>query len=846
MKKAIKLSILIYIFTFVFTILSFAQNQPNIQFEKISSNLSPEAIQQLKQNPSFQGLSPQEIQKGLEILNKGNTQTSSPQQGNQNNKKETETTNASNSSSKTTDSNSDDSLFGFYLKNRKGELKVSLKIEPFGYNIFKNNLSKPLTFQPVPPNYIIGPGDEIQVLMWGRINTQYTLKVGSDGRIFFPNIGPLMVAGMTYSKMQKFLTDQAKRIIGTNVSISLYKLHQIQVFVLGEVKKPGIYNIPAMSTVLNALIAAGGPTIRGSLRNIQVKRNNRVIDKLDIYEMLIKGDDSKNIILKNNDVIFVPLVGPLVGVAGYVKRPAIYELKNEKSLYEVIKLAGGFLPSAWDEMVQIKRLQNHEWEVALDVKAANKLALKQFTVKDGDLIKVFPIISSIVNSVALNGNVLRPGTYAYKAGMKLTDLIKSKGDLLPNTYLKYGLIKRYNLKNLDYRLIPFNLESVLEGKTNIELKPLDTIYVFPKEFFMEEPVYYIYGEVQKPGIYRTWDKNFRLKDLIMRAGGLKNDAYLNKVEVVSYKVNKDGNLVKIADKYYNLKLALKGDPVNNILLKPYDKVIVRKIPGWGDEITVAIKGEVKFPGTYILKKGSRLSDLIEKAGGYKDDAYLKGATLTMPSAQKIQQEALNSLINRLKSEIFLSSNASTSSAVSTEEIQTTKLQMSSAERFINSLKQLKAKGRVVVSLAPVRILRGSPYDLQLEDGSNLYIPQKKNIINVVGAVMYPSSFIYSKDLTYKDYVKMAGGYTEYADEDNVFIIAANGSAYKVSGGFVRWNPFKSRWEVSSFSDKNHLEPGDTIVVPAKLTYVPWLRNVKDITQVMMQIAVTAGVVLKLF
>ena len=414
---------------------------------------------------------------------------------------------------------------------------------------------------------------------------------------------------------------------------------------------------------------------------------------------------------------------------------------------------------------------------------------------------------------------------------------------MPNTYLQYGLIKRYSGTNIEY--ISFNLENILSGREDIKLEPRDRIYIFPKQLLESEPQYSIYGSVRKPGTYRSWDSNFRLKDLVMKAGGLKRDAYLKDAEIVSYKVV-NGVFTKIKDIHVNLKNALAGDPKDNVLLKPYDTVIVKRALDWGNVIRVKISGEVKFPGVYVLKKGARLSDLIEKAGGYKNDAYLDGAKFIMPSAQKIQQQALNSLISRLESEIYLTFNSKNASTLNAQEVQSNKAQMVAAQQFINTLKSHKALGRVVVKLAPVRIMKGSPYDIQLEDHSSLYIPPKPDIINVVGAVMSPSSFSYNPDFSYKDYIKLAGGYTEYADKNNVFVLKADGSAYKVSSGFVSWNPYKSRWQINAFSSKRKLMPGDTIVVPSKLSYVPWLRNVKDITQILMQMAVTTGVIVKLF
>ena len=849
MKKLVAIFFeVLFVITIGLALTAFGQNLSG-SGANLPANVSQQQIEQaIQNNPQFQNLSPEEIQKGLKILKSGKAQqikgsklnlSSNPNVKSSNNK--------STSNTHYTKTTNGSGLFGVYLKNSSGALNVSLKnLKPYGYSLFRQKPGKPLFIQPVPPNYVIGPGDEIQVILWGRINAQYNLKVGADGKIFFPNIGPLMVSGMTYSKMQSFLEEQAKRITGTNVSITLNGLHQIQVFVLGEVKKPGLYNLPAMSTILNALMACGGPTTRGTLRRIELKRHNKVVDVLDIYNVLMNGNRSHDWILRNNDVVFVPLVGPLVGVAGNVRRPGIYELKKSTSLKGVIKMAGGLLPNALSQVIQVVRFENHKWKVVEDINYSNAKEMTNFKVRDGDIVKVFSVITQPINPIYLVGNVLHPGTYSYYPGIKLSDLIKSNNDLLPGTYFKYALIKRYIPKTGRFKLIPFSLNKLLEKKFDIDLMPWDTIYIFPTSMFVQEPAYSIFGEVRHPGTYKSWNENFRVRDLIMKAGGLKKDAFLKDAQIVSYKLLDNGTLVKTSTKNINLSLAMEGNGRNNILLKPFDNVFVRKIPGWGNVVKVKIEGEVKFPGTYVLPKGARLSDLIMEAGGYKDDAYLQGAEYFSPSAQRIQQQALKDLVNKLQSEIYLSAGEMSQKSLSTEETQSAKVQLMSAERFLSTLKRLKAKGRVVIRLAPVRMLENTPYDLQLENDSTLIIPREKDMINVVGSVMSPSSFIYSPNFTWKDYIKMAGGYTRFADESNVFVIRCDGSAYKVSKGPIKWNPFKSRWEITAFNKKSKLEPGDTIVVPMKVQYIPWLRNVKDITQILMQVAVTTGIVLRLY
>jgi len=869
-------------------------------------NLTIEEIGILKNSKELQGLKPEEIIEGKKLLEKPRVQTKK------------ETVEIKSLPSKQNFS----SIFKKYLEGKTGELTVPTNIKPFGYNLFREVISKPLPAQPVAPDYIIGPGDEIQVLFWGRLNAQYTLLVERDGRILFPQIGPLTVAGMTYEEMKNFLTKQATRIIGTNVAITLSRLRQIQVFVLGEVKNPGPYNLNAMSTILDSLIAAGGPTKRGSLRRIVLKRNNKVISELDLYDLLLKGDKKNDKRLRHGDTIFVPLAGPLVGIAGNVKRPAIYELKEETTLEQALKLAGGLLPIGWDQKIQIERSENHKWKVILDVNAEDKSNLKKFKLKDGDLIKVFSIIPQNMNSIKLMGNVRRPGSYSYHQGMHLSEIITSVDDLLPDTYFDYALIKRYVWSTGETKLVPFNLgKVVLDKKEDVELKPWDKIYIFSKWLFEPEPSATIKGEVRKPGSYKMKEKEFRVKDLILLAGGLTKQAYMEKAEIYRLdKVNKkrklitfnlkkalrgdpeeniplkdldeiiihsiweyipkqtvtiygevnspgqypyvkgmrikdlvfaggnikesayldeaeissyniiNGKLSLVSVKKIILKKALMGDPENNVRLKPYDKLFVKKISEWGKVEYVEIQGEVMFPGRYIIKKGEKLSSLIERAGGFTKDAYFYGAKFFNKKAKEIQKKSLNDLIQDLELRANVSITKSMQTAISSEETQTYKIALTSIQNFINKLKKIEPEGRVSIKLTELSSFKNSKYDFQLSDGDLLIIPKRPEFVTVMGSVYTPSAFLYEPDKTIGDYIKQAGGITKNADEDYIYVLKANGEVY---------SKHQARFLTSFYKYKPM--PGDTIVVPENFEKIPYLRLIKDITEIIFKIATTAGI-----
>ncbi len=888
------------------------EQQEIIKQEFQKGGLTPEGLKELLSRPEFQGLSPEEVirakkewEKHKEEKHKGSKVTTEVQRPVPKGKVA--------------------SLFEEYYRLSQAKLEVPTRLSPFGYNLFRRGISKPIPAQPVAPDYIIGPGDEIEILLWGRLNAKYSLVVRHDGQILVPRIGPLNVAGMRYDEMKKFLMEQINRIQGTEVAITLGKLRQIQVFVLGEVRNPGPYNLPAMCTMVDALIAAGGPTGRGSLRKILLKRGNNIVSELDLYDLLINGDKSKDKRLRHGDIAFVPLVGPLVGVAGNVRRPAIYELKTEKTLFQVLKLAGWLLPTAWEQKVQVERPERHKQKIVLDIKASEVEKLKAFTLKDGDLVKVFSILPDVVNAVKLIGHVVRPGTYAYHPGMKLSEVLKSPKDLLPETYLDYALIKRKIFPSGETKLIPFSIKEVVIDKTsNVELAPSDKIYVFSKWYFQDRPVVTVEGEVRKPGKIVFSEKNFRIKDAILKAGGLtrnaylkkaelyridkqtketkliifnlekallgdpkhnqklqdldrlvihsilefrpkqvvsiegavnkpgtypyvknmrvcdlifaagnlKESAYLKEAELTSYEV-KNGKLCEVSRRTINLEKALSGDPKHNVILEPYDRLFVRTISRWQKVEYVTISGEVLFPGKYIITPGERLSSIIKRAGGFTKDAYLKGAVFTRKKVKELQQQRLNEMIERLEMELLGGGAAGIAGAISSEEAKIKGEEVKLRQKFLARLKRVKAKGRIVIHLDLPERLQGTEYDIPLEDGDSLFIPTKPSTIQVVGAVYNQSAFLFEKGKGVGYYIKLAGGFTPNADKKHIYILKVDGSTKRP--------PKHLR-----FLRRTKLDPGDTIVVPEKLEKIPWLRNIKDVSTILYQVAVSTGVVMNVW
>jgi polysaccharide export outer membrane protein len=632
----------------------------------------------------------------------------------------------------------------------KSSIVISTELKQFGHDIFRQ---PPTTFAPVDkvpvgPDYVIGPGDEIRINVWGRIEGSYSVVVDRDGNIAIPKIGVIGVTGLTFKELKEVLQREfSKYYTGFEMNVSMGQLRTIRVYVVGHAERPGAYTVSSLSTLVNALFEAGGPSKTGSMRNIEVKRNGKTIVHFDMYDLLLRGDKTKDIRLMSEDVIYIPPVGPLVAIAGSVKRPAIYELKDEKTVKDIIEMAGGLSDIAFRYRVQIERIFENSRQIIFEADFNEALS---YEIKGGDLVKIFQVFSD-KRYVRISGAVQRPGEYGYKEGLTM-------------------------------------------------------------------------------------------KELLMMAGGFKYFAYTKSAELTRVTPTQEGP--KTEKIIFSPEKALEGDPEHNIKLQQDDYIFIRAIPEWDLYKTVQITGEVKFPGTYTIKKGERLSDLLKRAGGFTDKAYLRGAVFTRPSVKELQQKQIDELIDRLERELLSVSSATVATAMTPEEAKIFQTETEQKRQFLNRLRQVKALGRIVVRLDEPERLVNTPYDIELEEGDSIYIPSKSSTIQVIGSVYNQTAFIYSPEKDLSDYIDLAGGYTENADKGNLFILKVDGSAVKPGKGFfgIRWNKESKRWELGG----SDLEPGDTIVVPEKLTRIAWMREIKDITQILYQIAVTAGVLIVAF
>lgn len=518
-------------------------------------------------------------------------------------------------------------------------LEVSTSgLQQFGYDLFAE---QPGSFEavadvPVPSEYVLGPGDEIKVQLFGRDSKELALTVDREGAVSFPQIGPILVARLSFAQAKALLAEQIKhKMVGVSASITMGQLRSIRIFALGDVFRPGSYTVSGLATLSSALFASGGVKKIGSLRNIELKRNGRTVTTIDLYDFLLRGDTSKDVRLLPGDVVFVPPIGKTVAIAGEVVRPAIYEIKNEKSVADILMLAGGLMPKAYLEKALIERVDiKGEQEVINLSLLGNGPATP---VQSGDVIKVFSGTGFENNQILLIGNLKRPGKYAWVNGMRVSTLISSIDDLLPETFLDYGAIERESADTREPMMIRFKLGDLLAaqakgGPLDLPLQARDRVYVFKRANFREQPRVSIAGSVQTPGGYE-YKRNMHLADLVLAAGGVLRETDLSFAEV--YRTDPQTRVVQLIK--VNLALAMAADGVSDILLQDLDRVVVHSIYESRERAQVSVLGEVHNPGTIDLGSGMRIADLVIAGGNVTEMAYLKDAEITRYSVENGQK-----------------------------------------------------------------------------------------------------------------------------------------------------------------------------------------------------------------
>lgn len=668
------------------------------------------------------------------------------------------------------------------ISSRGGARKI------YGHNVFTNPA---LSFEPnqnlaTPQNYRLGPGDEVIIDIWGVNEDHIRQTISPEGSIMISQIGPLYLNGMTISEANKYVRDsfagKYSGISGENpdsdIKVTLGNVRTIQVDIMGEVSVPGTYRLSPFATVFHALYKAGGINEIGTMRNIEVIRNGKKLPAIDIYEFLFEGKQTGNIRLQERDVIRVAPYSRLIGIDGNVKRPMFYEMLPNESLSDLIQYAGGFTGDAYSEQVRLARQSGRENELH----NINAVEFDTYLLDDGDIISVGSILDRYANRVELKGSVFRPGMYAISNEVQtVKDLINKAEGLMEDAYTTRVLLYREG-PDLSLQIIPINLGALLAGtEADILLKKNDMLVIPSIHEIEDRGTFTISGLVAHPGSF-PYAENTTIEDLIIQAGGLLRGASTARVDV-SRRINDSKSLTSgdaMAQIYsFELKDGLMIDDDNDFVLEPYDIVEVRKSPGYQVQRRVVIGGEVPFEGAFVLEtKNERLSDLVRRAGGANNSAYLRGAAL-------IRQMSEDERVARQRALQFAIRHAEGEDSVAANKIL------------------LSNRYSVGIELDKALANPGSDYDLVLKEGDVLFIPELNNTVKISGEVMFPNTVLFKTGKKLKYYIDQAGGYGSQAKKSKAFIIYMNGT-------------------VAQLKRNTPIEPGSHIIIPTKhKTEVNW-------------------------
>jgi protein involved in polysaccharide export with SLBB domain len=733
------------------------------------------------------------------------------------------------------------------------ESAAAQALEPFGYKLFEKPERRleygygfdPVTSGPVPPDYILGPGDTIRVQLFGNVNGIYEFEVSRDGVLNLPELGPITVAGLPFSEFRQDLNRRVEQmLIGTQVSVSMGELRTIRVFILGDAVRPGSYVVSSLATISSALYESGGISEIGSLRRIQLKRNGEIATRLDLYDLLIDGDTSGDIRLQPGDVILVPPIGKTVGIGGAVRRPAIYELKNESTVSDVIALAGGLKPVAYPAASRIERIDSSDRRtvVSLDVESAAGAVMSVF---DGDTIFVPEVLAKLEGSVELTGHVHRPGAYQFRPGMRLTDLLPSPDHVKPGADTGYILVRREDNKN-QASIVSANLRGAWSNPAsseNIELQARDTVHVFSLAFSRQRVIQplldelqlqsrrgepfrevSVSGSVKAPGIYPL-ESGMRISDLLRAGGDLSEEAYTLRAELARYDVIEgEYRASEVID--VDLDAILRGERSADLVLAEHDNLRISAIPNWDALWSVTLEGEVRFPGKYRIRSGETLRQVLERAGGLTDAAFPEGAVFLRTSLREREQEQIDALVRRMEADL---------TTLSLERLDTTGAQaLETGQLLLQQLREMEAVGRLVIDLDQLAARASGVElvsDVELRDGDRLLVPKQAQEVTVIGETQQNTSHLFQPGLSRDDYIEMSGGLTRRADKKLIYVVRASGAV--VTGNQSRW---------FGRNRNTQIRPGDTIVVPLETDRIRPLTFWTNVTQILYQGAIAVAAV----
>ncbi|EGR3067693.1 OtnA protein [Vibrio parahaemolyticus] len=791
-------------------------------------------------------------------------------------------------------------------------------LKRFGLDLFAGSPTTfaPISDVPVPADYTVGAGDEIVIQLFGKENTTHRLRVNRAGIINFPSLGPVQVAGMTFSDVRDSLNQRVKeQMIGVRSDISLGEMRTMQVFVMGDAYKPGAYTVSALTTISQAIYYSGGFSESGALRNVQLKRNGQVIRKLDMYDLLLKGDARNDIRLLPGDVVFIGALGNTISIDGEVNRPAIYEIKPGETYKQAIQMAGGFTANAYSDQIEVKRYAAKGARDALTLNFSQSHD-QQTKVKDGDAVNVLKKNEELTRYVQIEGDVRHPGYIEWKSGLRIADLFQSVDTSFNSTAdVSYAVVVREINPQRDIEVYQVNLANAIlspTSKDNLKLNSRDRVLVFnrfnnedldtladqetvskaktleqaqlqaqqeqlkeqevmsssvavssatpiekdskqPKIVFrgkeitkddfevlkqntrrtllapvllqlqqqsrlgLAPQIAEVFGEVKHPGRYPITPR-MTISTLIGAAGGLTYNAFTINAELARTVINSKDERASINVERIDLRQAIQGSTADDAIIVGRDRLNILEKPNVKLQSTVTLQGEVRFPGTYTVRQGETLGELLERAGGLTEFAHPQGAIFTREALRLQEQKLLNQYAADMRAETAKKTFRADSNmgSVISDPDKTLK--------FVEEASRSKALGRMVVQLN--RILKDErSADFMLEDGDFLFVPTFRNTVSIMGEVQVPITYLLDNKLDVDDYLNKAGGAKKQADEDRIFVVRADGSVYKPTSGYWFGN------------NHEELKAGDTIVVPIDTDYRDALSTWTAATQILYQTGV---------
>jgi protein involved in polysaccharide export with SLBB domain len=748
----------------------------------------------------------------------------------------------------------------------------------YGTDLFENvpDTFAPVQRLPVTPDYVIGPGDELLIRTWGQVTQNLHLTVDRSGSVYIPQVGEFRVAGLQFRQLQNFLKARFDRVYRNyDLNVNLGQLRSIQVFVTGEARRPGSYTISSLSTLVNATFACGGPGPQGSLRHILLKRNAETISDFDLYDLLLKGDKSKDVSLETGDVLYFPAVGPQVAVVGSVNVPAIYELRGHESIAEALALAGGISAAADTSTLEVERTQKQSdganARVVIDVRMdATSLAAP---LRKADILRVRAEAPRFAKTVTLRGNVATPGRFAWREGMRIRDLIPNKESLLtPDYWLRR---EQLGLPVADFQplLPPVRQEAQPSQRAGRPATPADAQTINSGLFpgltagVPTDTATPAANAAQFQSLAASSEDNTETKNgqpgKVAQVSGAANETlgsgphlvtsphFPIETQVVRTSPDIDWSYAvveRVDQKTLTTRLlpfdlgaaVLRDDEGANVALEPGDVITIFsdadvRVPRAQQTKYIRLEGEFAHSGVYSALPGETLRQVVMRAGGLTSQAYLYGSQFSRESTRREQQQRLDEYVSALSYQIEISASNTATSVVSPQAAATVGASVASQRELVNRLREMRATGRIVLHIDPFKSDVDSLPDLPLEDGDRFVVPPMPSTVGIVGAVYDPNSFVYQAHRHAGDYLRTAGGPNRNADRGQIFIIRADGSV--VSRQYLD----RTLWANDKF-DRETIYPGDTIVVPEKLNKTTLLRGLTDWSAVFSQFALGAAAI----